>query len=79
MENTIMASRKQRNRKANPIVDAIMKEYQPRTQEDMQDAIKDIFGPMFESLLQGEMDHHLGYMPHDHGEKSKRKQTEWIR
>lgn len=70
MENAIMASRKQRNRKANPIVDAIMKEYQPRTQEDMQDAIKDIFGPMFESLLQGEMDHHLGYMPHDHGEKT---------
>lgn len=69
MENTIMASRKQRNRKANPIVDAIMKEYQPKTQEDMQDAIKDIFGPMFEAMLQGEMDNHLGYESNDRNDK----------
>lgn len=27
----------------------------------MQNALKDIFGPMFESMLKGEMDHHLGY------------------
>jgi hypothetical protein len=26
----------------------------------MQDALKDIFGPMFEAMLQGEMDAHLG-------------------
>lgn len=64
-----MASRKQRNRKANPIVDAIMKEYQPKTQEDMQDAIKDIFGPMFEAMLQGEMDNHLGYESNDRNDK----------
>ena len=27
----------------------------------MQDALKEIFGPLFEGMLQGEMDHHLGY------------------
>lgn len=27
----------------------------------MQDALKDIFGPMFEAMLQGEMNNHLGY------------------
>ena len=27
----------------------------------MQDALKDIFGPMFEAMLQGEMNSHLGY------------------
>ncbi len=32
--------------------------------------MKDIFGPMFEAMLQGEMDSHLGYGPNDHGPKS---------
>ena len=32
----------------------------------MQDALKDIFGPM----LQGEMNNHLGYESNDHGAKS---------
>lgn len=27
----------------------------------MQNALKDIFGPMFESMLKGEMNNHLGY------------------
>jgi len=35
----------------------------------MQDALKDIFGPMFEAMLQGEMDEHLGYEANDHGAK----------
>lgn len=36
----------------------------------MQDAIKDIFGPMFEAMLQGGMDFHLGYESDDHAPKS---------
>jgi transposase-like protein len=36
----------------------------------MQDAIKDIFGLMFEAMLQGEMDNHLGYESNDHGYKA---------
>lgn len=35
----------------------------------MQDALKDIFGPMFEAMLQGEMDSHLGYQNNERGEK----------
>ena len=35
----------------------------------MQNALKDIFGPMFEAMLQGEMDSHLGYTANDHGVK----------
>ena len=29
----------------------------------MQEALRDIFGPMFEGLLKGELNHHLGYEP----------------
>ena len=47
-----------------------MDEYQPQSTEEMQDALKDIFGPMFEAMLQGEMDSHLGYESNDHGPKN---------
>lgn len=48
----------------------IIDQYQPRTVEDMQSALKEIFGPMFEAMLQGEMQSHLGYKNNDHGIKS---------
>lgn len=43
------------------LANAILEEYQPQTARDIQDALKDIFGPIFESMLQGEMNSHLGY------------------
>ena len=64
-----MASRKNRNTKGSIIAKAIMEQYQPKTKEEMEDALKDIFGPMFEAMLQGEMDNHLGYEANDHGYK----------
>lgn len=35
----------------------------------MQKALKDIFGAMFESMLKGEMNHHLGYESNDKTDK----------
>ena len=52
------------------IAKAKLEEYQPTTVEEMKDALRDIFGPMFEALLQGEMDAHLGYASNDHGRKN---------
>ncbi len=66
-----MAPRKNKRSKASmAIAKAIIDEYQPTNAEEMQDALKDIFGPMFEAMLQGEMDSHLGYGPNDHGHKA---------
>lgn len=48
----------------------IITQYKPQNVEDMENALKDIFGPMFEAMLQGEMDSHLGYSTNDHGAKS---------
>lgn len=39
--------------KRNELVNAILETYQPETAEDVQNALKDIFGPMFEAMLQG--------------------------
>lgn len=35
----------------------------------MNNALKDLFGPMFEVMLKGEMNHHLGYDSNDKGQK----------
>ena len=72
MSTALMAPRKNSKRsKANmAIAKAIIDEYQPKNAEEMQDALKDIFGPMFEAMLQGEMDSHLGYESNDHGPKN---------
>ena len=48
----------------------IIEQYKPKSVADMQDALKDIFGPMFEAMLRGEMNSHLGYESNDHGAKS---------
>jgi len=71
MSTELMAPRKNKRSKASmAIAKAIIDEYQPTNAEEMQDALKDIFGPMFEAMLQGEMDSHLGYEPNDHGYKN---------
>ena len=50
-----------KNNNKTQLVQAILDTYQPKTAEDVQNALKDIFGPMFEAMLQGEMNNHLGY------------------
>ena len=49
--------------------DAIMKAFDPKTAEDAQEALKTIFGPIFESLLKGELENHLGYSSNDKSQK----------
>lgn len=53
------------------LAQAILDAYQPETAEDMNNALKDLFGPMFEAMLQGEMNHHLGYDSNDKGPKKR--------
>ena len=57
MSNALMAPRKNKRSEASrAIAQAIIDQYQPTNAEEMHDALKDIFGPMFEAMLQGEMD-----------------------
>lgn len=64
--NTLTMARKKKELSPNEqLVRAIIVQYQPKNVEDMQNALKDIFGPMFEAMLQGEMDSHLGYPSND--------------
>ena len=61
--------RKNRNTPGRRIAEAIIAEYKPQTVAEMQEALKDVFGPMFEAILNGEMTGFLGYESNDKGEK----------
>lgn len=69
MNTLTMAKRKKDVNPNRQLAQAILDQYQPKNVEDMQDALKDIFGPMFEAMLQGEMNSHLGYANNERGEK----------
>ena len=56
--------RKKRNPDAEKLAESILNTYQPESVEDMQDVLKDVFGPLFEKMLQGELNNHLGYDAH---------------
>lgn len=62
-------TRKKQDKKSVELAQSIIDTYQPESVEDMQNALKDIFGPMFEAMLQGELNHHLGYEAHQKTEK----------
>ena len=46
---------------ANAIADLILQNYEINNAKDIHEAIKDAFGPLFEKMLDAEMDAHLGY------------------
>ena len=46
-----------------------VKQLQQKTVEDVENGLKSIFGPIFESMLQGELTAHLGYDSNDHQPK----------
>ena len=64
-----MANKKESTPSEN-LAKQIIEHYNPKSVADMQDALNDIFGPMFEAMLQGEMNNHLGYESNDHGIKT---------
>ncbi len=70
MDTLTMAKRKKQLAPNELLAREIIARYQPKTVQDMQDALKDIFGPMFEAMLQGEMNSYLGYQNNERGEKS---------
>jgi putative transposase len=61
------------------IIAALLEEYDIQSAEDIQDALKDLLGGTIQSMLEAEMDEHLGYAPYErtdgtnarNGKKSK--------
>ena len=57
-------ARKKRNSDAEKLAESILNAYQPESVDDMQDALKEVFGSLFEKMLQGELNNYLGYDAH---------------
>lgn len=70
MEGITKMSKKKDPTPGEAIAKSIIETYNPKTTEDIQDALKSIFAPIFESMLNGEMNHHLGYDSNDHSPKA---------
>ena len=66
-----MARRKQKREATlgEQFAQAVIERYHPQDAKDVENAIKDMFGPIFNAMLQGEMENHLGYSANDHGAK----------
>lgn len=61
-----MAKRKPRLTEGKQnIIAALINEYDIKTADDIQEALKDLLGGTIESMLEAEMDNHLGYEPYE--------------
>ena len=61
--------RKKRDTPGRRIAQAIIAQYKPKSVAEMQAALKEVFGPMFEAILNGEMESYHGYEPNSREEK----------
>lgn len=52
------------------IIAALINEYDIQTADDIQDALKDLLGGTIESMLEAEIDNHLGYEPYERSSNS---------
>ena len=65
---TLMAKREKTPQQI--FAEKFVSELKPQTVEDVEEGLKSIFGPIFESMLQGELTAHLGYESNDHDPKA---------
>lgn len=52
------------------IIAGLLQEYDIKSAEDIQDALKDLLGGTIQSMLEAEMDDHLGYAPYERAENT---------
>lgn len=52
------------------IIASLLQEYDIKSAEDIQDALKDLLGGTIQSMLEAEMDDHLGYAPYERTENT---------
>lgn len=58
-------SKRERNPERERLIKQIIAEYQPKSLLELQDTLKEIFAPLMEDMLKGELDSHLGYVKSD--------------
>ena len=64
-----MAKKIERSPAAVALAQALLEDGNIKSAEDVNDVLREVCGTLFEALLQGEMDNHLGYSKSDQGDK----------
>jgi len=62
-------ARKRVNEERRALIRELIKEYQPKDVNDVQEALKDLLGETLEQMLEAELDDHLGYSKYDYKNK----------
>jgi transposase-like protein len=62
-------AKREKNPGRDRLVKELLAEYQPKDLFELQDILKDIFGPLMDDMLKGELDAHLGYKKYDQSPK----------
>ena len=63
-----MGKRREMNNQKKNIIESLIEMYDIQSAEDIQDALKDLLGGTIESMLEAEMDEHLGYEAYERSE-----------
>jgi transposase-like protein len=61
--------KKERNPERDRLMKELLAEYQPKNFLELQDILKEIFAPLMEDMLKGELDAHLGYAKNEQAPK----------
>lgn len=64
-----MPKKKKISDEKQSIVDELIKTYKPKTTEDIQDALKELLGPVIQGMLESEFEEHIGYPKNSHESK----------
>lgn len=68
MEGTMQMAKREKTPQ-DIFAEQFVRELNPKSIEDVENGLKSIFGPIFESMLKGELSAHLGYESNDHSPK----------
>ena len=60
------------------IIAALIDEYDIQTADDIQAALRDLLGGTIKSMMEAEMDEHLGYGNYERSENQEEKHSQFI-
>ena len=64
-----MARRRKMDPERKAFINSLLKHYQPKDAQDIQNMLKDLLGETLQGMLEAEMDDHLGYSKYDYKNK----------
>ena len=64
-----MARRRKMDPERKAFISSLLEHYQPKDAQDIQEMLKDLLGDTLQSMLEAEMDEHLGYSKYDYQNK----------